>query len=584
VTASASICKLKPWEDPGAKPYLSLSGIVKRFAGVTAVDGVSLDIHGGEFFALLGPSGCGKTTLLRMLAGFETPDEGQILLDGEDLTAIPPHERPVNMMFQSYALFPHMSVEKNIAFGLEMEGMARPQIRSRVEEMLALVRLEKLARRKPDQLSGGQRQRVALARALAKKPKLILLDEPLGALDRKLREATQFELVNIQESLGLTFVIVTPDQEEAMTVSTRLAVMDEGRIAQIGEPHVVYEAPETRYVAEFIGDVNIFEGQVEQAGRVALSGGGADGAFGAGVLAGWTDHGDRPSFDVVTGVSTGAIIGLFAFLGPDYDDDLRRFYTEYSTEQLLEPSPLAALTGGSSLSDSAGYNALIDQTITQGLVDEIAREADAGRILLIGTTNLDFARPVIWNVTEIARSRHPDAITLIRDLVRASSAIPAVFPPVLIPTIGLDGTLRDELHVDGGATQQVMVFSPELPMKDIDRALGIEIDRKIYVLMNNKLEKSYEPVEIGVLSIAGKAVSSLIGGSGTGDVYKIFAIAERDGIELRLLWVPRSFDVEASEAFDPAYMTALYKLGRSLGAQGAPWRNTPPNFMVESGL
>ncbi|MEO0623224.1 MAG: ABC transporter ATP-binding protein [Pseudomonadota bacterium] len=275
MTASASICKLKPWEDPGAKPYLSVSGIVKRFAGVAAVDGVSLDIHGGEFFALLGPSGCGKTTLLRMLAGFETPDEGQILLDGEDLTAIPPHERPVNMMFQSYALFPHMSVEKNIAFGLEMEGMARPQIRSRVEEMLALVRLEKLARRKPDQLSGGQRQRVALARALAKKPKLILLDEPLGALDRKLREATQFELVNIQESLGLTFVIVTHDQEEAMTVSTRLAVMDEGRIAQIGEPHVVYEAPETRYVAEFIGDVNIFEGQVEQAGRVSLSGGGA---------------------------------------------------------------------------------------------------------------------------------------------------------------------------------------------------------------------------------------------------------------------------------------------------------------------
>ena len=317
---------------------------------------------------------------------------------------------------------------------------------------------------------------------------------------------------------------------------------------------------------------------------LALSGGGADGAFGAGVLAGWTDHGDRPSFDVVTGVSTGAIIGLFAFLGPEYDDDLRRFYTEYSTEQLLEPSPLAALTGGSSLSDSAGYNALIDQTITKGLVDEIAREADAGRILLIGTTNLDFARPVIWNMTEIARSRHPDAITLIRNLVRASSAIPAVFPPVLIPTIGPDRTLRDELHVDGGATQQVMVFSPELPMKDIDRALGIEIDRKIYVLMNNKLEKSYEPVEIGVLSIAGKAVSSLIGGSGTGDVYKIFAIAERDGIELRLLWVPRSFEVKASEAFDPAYMTALYKLGRSLGAQGAPWRNTPPNFTVGSGL
>ncbi|MEM9145629.1 MAG: ABC transporter ATP-binding protein [Pseudomonadota bacterium] len=272
----ASPSKLKPWEDPGAKPYLSLSRIVKRFGTTTAVNDVSLDIHAGEFFALLGPSGCGKTTLLRMLAGFETPDEGQILLDGEDLTAIPPHERPVNMMFQSYALFPHMSVEKNIAFGLEMEGMARAEIKRRVEEMLGLVKLEKLARRKPDQLSGGQRQRVALARALAKKPKLILLDEPLGALDRKLREATQFELVNIQESLGLTFVIVTHDQEEAMTVSTRLAVMDEGRIAQVGEPHAVYETPASRYVAEFIGDVNILEGRVVDgaAGRIALGHGG----------------------------------------------------------------------------------------------------------------------------------------------------------------------------------------------------------------------------------------------------------------------------------------------------------------------
>ncbi|MEM6624132.1 MAG: patatin-like phospholipase family protein [Pseudomonadota bacterium] len=317
---------------------------------------------------------------------------------------------------------------------------------------------------------------------------------------------------------------------------------------------------------------------------LALSGGGADGAFGAGILAGWTEHGDRPAFDVVSGVSTGAIIGLFAFLGPEYDDDLRRFYTEYSTDQLLEPSPLAALTGGASLSDSAGYNALIDETITPDLVDAIARQADAGRILLIGTTNLDYARPVIWNVTEIARSRHPAAITLIRDLIRASSAIPALFPPVLIPTISPDGEVRDELHVDGGATQQVMVFSPELPIKDVDRALGAEIDRTIFVIMNNKLEKSYEPVDVGVLSIASKAVSSLIGGSGTGDVYKIYAIAVRDGIDLRLLWVPRSFDVEAAEPFDPAYMTALYTLGRSLGAEGAPWQDRPPNFTLNAGL
>jgi len=263
---------VKPWEDPQARAHLEIQNVVKRFGETIAVDRVSIDIFPGEFFALLGPSGCGKTTLLRMLAGFETPDEGRILLDDEDLTSVPPHERPVNMMFQSYALFPHMTVEKNIAFGLQMEGMPKAQIRARVEQMLALVHLEKQARRRPDQLSGGQRQRVALARALAKKPKLMLLDEPLGALDRKLREATQFELVNIQEELGLTFVIVTHDQEEAMTVSTRLAVMNEGRIAQLGEPHRVYEAPNSRYVAEFVGDVNILEGTVSDpaTGRVAL--------------------------------------------------------------------------------------------------------------------------------------------------------------------------------------------------------------------------------------------------------------------------------------------------------------------------
>jgi len=275
MTASPATA-MRPWADPGATPILEIAGVTRRFGETVAVDDVSLGIHRAEFFALLGPSGCGKTTLLRMLAGFETPDEGRILLDGEDLTDVPPHERPVNMMFQNYALFPHMSVEKNIAFGLEMEGMPRAAIKARVEEMLALVRLERLARRRPDQLSGGQRQRVALARALAKAPKLLLLDEPLGALDRKLREATQFELVNIQEKLGLTFVIVTHDQEEAMTVSTRLAVMNEGRIAQLGEPHAVYEAPVSRYVAEFIGDVNILDGETRDAaaGEVALSAGG----------------------------------------------------------------------------------------------------------------------------------------------------------------------------------------------------------------------------------------------------------------------------------------------------------------------
>ncbi len=256
---------LEPWNDPDSQPHLRLVDVRKSFGDVRAVDDLSLDIYAGEFFALLGPSGCGKTTVLRMLAGFDAPDSGQILLDGEDLVQIPPYERPVNMMFQSYALFPHMSVERNIAFGLQMEGMARAKIADRVAEMLSLTHLEDFARRKPAQLSGGQRQRVALARALAKKPKLLLLDEPLGALDRKLREATQFELVNIQEELGLTFVIVTHDQEEAMTVSSRLAVMRAGKIAQLGSPREVYETPESRYVAEFIGDVNVISGRVSEA-------------------------------------------------------------------------------------------------------------------------------------------------------------------------------------------------------------------------------------------------------------------------------------------------------------------------------
>ncbi|SDZ79239.1 ABC transporter ATP-binding protein [Rubrimonas cliftonensis] len=271
---AASGSSFAPWRDPAARPHLRIVDVVKDFGDARAVDNISLDIFGAEFFALLGPSGCGKTTLLRMLAGFETPTSGRIELDGQDLTAVPPHERPVNMMFQSYALFPHMSVAKNIAFGLEMDRLPKAEVSRRVEEMLALVKLERFAGRKPQQLSGGQRQRVALARALAKKPKLLLLDEPLGALDKKLREETQFELVNIQESLGLTFVIVTHDQEEAMTVATRLAVMRDGKIAQLGEPREVYDAPASRYVAEFIGDVNILEGRLEdpEAGVIRIDG------------------------------------------------------------------------------------------------------------------------------------------------------------------------------------------------------------------------------------------------------------------------------------------------------------------------
>ncbi|WP_395712150.1 ABC transporter ATP-binding protein [Reyranella sp.] len=241
----------------GNTPIVRIEGVAKRFGAITAVAGVDLDIERGELFALLGGSGCGKTTLLRMLAGFETPDSGRVLIDGQDMAGVPPHRRPVNMMFQSYALFPHMDVATNVGYGLRREGLPKPEIASRVAEALALVQLSDLATRRPAQLSGGQRQRVALARALIKRPKLLLLDEPLAALDRKLREGTRFELVRLQEQLGLTFVMVTHDQEEAMSMASRLAVMNLGRIVQVGAPHDVYERPSTRFVADFIGIANI---------------------------------------------------------------------------------------------------------------------------------------------------------------------------------------------------------------------------------------------------------------------------------------------------------------------------------------
>ena len=254
-----------PWNDPQAKPLIRFEGITKRFGDFTAINNVSLDIYEREFFALLGPSGCGKTTLMRMLAGFETPTEGRILLDGQDISAIPPYKRPVNMMFQSYALFPHMNVADNIAFGLKQDRVPKGDIDARVAEMLAMVKLEPFAKRKPDQLSGGQRQRVALARSLAKRPKVLLLDEPLGALDKKLREETQFELMDLQEKLGMTFLIVTHDQEEAMTVADRIAVMNNGTFEQIAPPSMIYEEPRSRYVAGFIGDINLLEGDVDAA-------------------------------------------------------------------------------------------------------------------------------------------------------------------------------------------------------------------------------------------------------------------------------------------------------------------------------
>jgi putrescine transport system ATP-binding protein len=254
--------KVAVWNDPQAAPYINIESVTKKFGEFVAVNDVSVKIYRGELFCLLGGSGCGKTTLLRMLAGFEQPTTGRISIDGVDMTGIPPYERPVNMMFQSYALFPHMTVEQNVAFGLKQDGVPKAEVATRVADMLNLVKLTQFAKRRPHQLSGGQRQRVALARSLVKRPKLLLLDEPLGALDKKLREHTQFELVNLQEQLGVTFIVVTHDQEEAMTLATRIGVMDAGRIVQIGTPKDIYEYPNCKFVAEFIGNINVFQGQM----------------------------------------------------------------------------------------------------------------------------------------------------------------------------------------------------------------------------------------------------------------------------------------------------------------------------------
>ncbi len=262
MTSNGGAVKAQPWKDPTARPYVQVDRVCKSFGDFKAVDDVSLKIYKGEIFCLLGASGCGKTTLLRMLGGFEQPTSGKIFIDGEDMTGVPPYERPVNMMFQSYALFPHMTVEQNVAFGLKQDRVPKAEIRDRVRAMLELVKLGDFAQRKPQQLSGGQRQRVALARSLVKRPKLLLLDEPLGALDKKLREHTQFELISIQDTLGVTFVVVTHDQEEAMTLASRIGVMNHGEIVQAGTPSEIYEFPGSKFVADFVGSVNMFEGKL----------------------------------------------------------------------------------------------------------------------------------------------------------------------------------------------------------------------------------------------------------------------------------------------------------------------------------
>ena len=256
----------QPWLDPDAEPFIRIQSVTKNFGDFIAVSSVDLDIYRGELFCLLGGSGCGKSTLLRMLAGFETPSSGTIHIDGMEMSEVPPYKRPVNMMFQSYALFPHMDVDNNVGYGLKCDGIDKEEIRSRVADMLKMVELAEFSKRKPHQLSGGQCQRVALARALVKRPKVLLLDEPLAALDKRLREQTQFELMNIQEKLGVTFIVVTHDQEEAMTLSTRIAVMDAGKFVQIGTPTEIYEYPSSRMVADFIGTANMFEGRITENG------------------------------------------------------------------------------------------------------------------------------------------------------------------------------------------------------------------------------------------------------------------------------------------------------------------------------
>ncbi len=330
--------------------------------------------------------------------------------------------------------------------------------------------------------------------------------------------------------------------------------------------------------AELLGDRHP-EGEPVREVALALSGGGPDGAFGAGLLRGLEERGERPDYTVVTGVSTGAIIAVFAYLGPEYDDLLEEIYTSYRTDDLVEVTLLSGLTGGPALTDVSGYRALIERYIDDAVVEAIADRYRNGRTLLIGTTDLDAVRPMIWNVGAIAISGHPDAKRLIHDVIQASSAIPGAFPPVIIPVETPDGQSFDEMHVDGGATQQVLLFSPSFSVQAIDEKSGLDVERSVFVVLNNKIQKPYSPVDPDFFSIAGASVSGLLVGSGSGDVYRFFAIAQRDGIELNVTSIPEDFDVEAGEPFDPVYMRALYDYGYQIGRSGVDWSPYPPDFV-----
>lgn len=384
---------------------------------------------------------------------------------------------------------------------------------------------------------------------------------------------------------GCTTVISrSPAPESALNSLAPYGIVSEeglplrlwGDTIDVADPEHIEDKYKARVQGRFADA--IARGETIQRTAIAFSGGGPDGAYGAGLINGWTARGDRPVFHVASGISTGAIIALFTFLGPDYDDEMTEVYTTYETDDLLTPTLFSGLTGGSAVSDTRKYRRLIEDYVDDEVIARLASAAQEGRILLVGTTNLDAARPVTWNLTRIAATGHPDARELIIDVIQASSAIPAAFPPVLVPVEDSEGRRFDEMHVDGGATQQVTLYSPSIPIKRIEDEIGLSAERDLYVVMNNKLKKPYAPVRPRLLSIAGASASSLLGGSGTSDIYKLFAIAQRDDIDMNVLWIPKDFNEEPEEVFDPVYMKALYDLGYEHGVAGDRWSPYPPDF------